>query len=79
MQGDASRVIVTQTPGAFTTQIQTHHKDFPEIRAEGGTSKESGTQLVHHLTRALDTALTDWRRDSMQRAIADVQAFVEKG
>jgi hypothetical protein len=33
--------------------------------------------LGHQLTRALDSALTEWRRNSMEAAIADVQAYTK--
>ena len=54
-----------------------HHRDFPEIRAEGGSPKEAASHLVNQLARALDSALTDWRRETLDDAIADVKAFVE--
>ena len=37
----------------------------------------AGTQLVNHLTRALDSALTPWRRDAIQQALDDVKAFLK--
>jgi hypothetical protein len=33
---------------------------------------------VHQLSRALDSALIDWRRERVKEAIADVQAFVDQ-
>ena len=41
--------------------------------------KEAASHLIHQLTRALDSALTDWRRDRVNNAIADVQTFVDQG
>ena len=78
MAGDASRVIVTKAGGTFAPQTQAHHQAFPEIRAEGSTPKDAGTQLVNNLTRALDSALTEWRRGAILNAVEDVQAFVDK-
>lgn len=77
MTTDQSRVIVTTgaTPGA----TRVHHQDFPEIRAEGETPQVAASHLVNQLTRALDSALTQWRRETIQHAIAEVQAFVDKG
>jgi hypothetical protein len=74
MESVATKVIVTTTPGSTATQV--HHRDFSEIRAEGGDVREAATHLLHHLTRALDSALTDWRRESISQAIADVNAFI---
>jgi hypothetical protein len=73
METDARRVIVTTGATAGGTQI--HHRDFPEIRAHGQDPADAAVQLVNQLTRALDSALTDWRRETIQNAIADVQAF----
>jgi len=74
MSIESSRVIVTT--GATASTAQVHHRDFPEIRAEGESPAMAARNLENHLTRALDTALTNWRRETIQQAIADVQAFV---
>lgn len=77
MDTDPSNVIVTTGGTASTTRV--HHRDFPEIRAEGASPHEAASLLVHQLSRALDAALIDWRRDRVTHAIADVQAFVDRG
>jgi hypothetical protein len=69
------RVIVTH--GSTATTALVHHRDFPEIRAEGSSPKEAAAHLVNKLACALDSALTDWRRETLDRAIADVKAFVD--
>jgi hypothetical protein len=76
MDTEPSRVIVTISGSSSTASV--HHRDFPEIHAEGGTPKEAATHLIHQLTRALDSALTDWRRDRVNEAIADVQTYVDQ-
>ncbi|MGO8901790.1 MAG: hypothetical protein ACLQU5_26050 [Isosphaeraceae bacterium] len=76
MEIDFSRVIVSSGATAHTAQV--HHRDFSEIRADGGSAKEAAAHLANKLTLALDTALTDWRRQSIGQAIADVEAFVKK-
>jgi len=73
MDPDARRVILSEGPTAGTSQI--HHQDFPEIRADGETPTIAAAHLANQLTRALDSALTNWRRESIQLAIADVEAF----
>jgi hypothetical protein len=70
-----TRVIVTTGSAGHAYQTQVHHRDFPEIRAEGESPSAAAAQLVNHLTRALDSALTAWRREQIQQAIADVQEF----
>jgi hypothetical protein len=76
MDTDPSRVIVTIGATSHTTCV--HHRDFPEIRADGGSTKEAASHLANKLALALDTALTDWRRESLGQAIADVNAYVKK-
>ncbi|MDR3633510.1 MAG: hypothetical protein P4L84_06720 [Isosphaeraceae bacterium] len=77
MATDLSRVIVTA--GVTADGSQVYHRDYPEIRAEGETPQIAGSHLVNQLTRALDSALTTWRRETIELAIADVQAFVAQG
>ena len=76
MDTDLKRVIVAIS--ASTTTAVVHHRDFPEIRAEGGSPKEAASHLVNKLARALDSALTDWRRETLDHAMEDVKAFVEQ-
>ena len=76
MEIDLSRVIVSS--GATEHTAQVHHRDFSEICADGGSAKEAAAHLASKLTLALDTALTDWRRQTLGQAIADVEAFVKK-
>ncbi len=76
MDTDSKQVIVTIS--ARTTTAVVHHRDFPEIRAEGGSPKEAASHLVNKLARALDSALTDWRRETLDHAMEDVKAFVEQ-
>ena len=74
MTTDPSRVIVGS--GATASSAKVHHHDFPEIRAEGETPAQAATHLANQLTRALDSALTHWRRETIVMAIADIDAFV---
>ena len=73
MPTDQDRVIVTT--GSTAQAILVHHRDFPEIRAEGQDPGSAAANLANQLTRALDSALTKWRRDAIEQAIAEVQAF----
>jgi hypothetical protein len=75
MSTEASHVVIT--PGLTANTTQVHHRDFPEIRAQGGSAQEAAKQLGNQLTRALDSALTKWRRDTIQKAIDEVRAFAE--
>jgi predicted RNase H-like HicB family nuclease len=73
MSTDQDRVIVTT--GTTAEAFLVHHRDFPEIRAEGETPEAAATNLANQLTRALDSALTKWRRDAIEQAIVEVRAF----
>jgi hypothetical protein len=75
MDTDLTRVIVSIS--GRSTAASVHHRDFPEIRAEGDSPEEAAALLANKLTCALDSALTDWRRGTMDQAIADVRAFME--
>jgi len=77
MATDLSRVIVTT--GATAHGSLVYHRDYPEIRTEGETPTVAASHLVNQLSRALDSALTQWRRETIQQAIADVEAFVAQG
>lgn len=76
MDTDAKRVIVTI--GGTASAACVHHRDFPEIRAEGGSPEEAAGYLINKLACALDSALTDWRRQAIDQALADVRAFLEQ-
>ncbi len=60
-------------PGLTSQSVQIYHRDFPEIRSEGGSLDEAKTNLTNQLTRALDSALTDWRRDLILKTIAEIE------
>lgn len=79
-----SQVVVTigaTTGGTIATagDTQVHHRDFPEIRAHGKDAADAAAQLVNQLTRALDSALTTWRRERIERAIQDVKMYRAEG
>jgi hypothetical protein len=76
MDTDVKRVVVTISGTSVAASV--HHRDFPEIRAEAGSPEEAAALLVNKLACALDSALTDWRRQSVNQAIADVRAFLEQ-
>ena len=78
MANTASRVVITPGSSGPSSQVQAHHGDFPEIRGNGENAADAAGQLINQLTRTLDSALTTWRRDQIQAAIADVQEFLAK-
>lgn len=76
MTTDLTRIVVSAGMTPQTTQVS--HRDFPEIRSEGDTPMDAAKHLVSQLTRALDSALTTWRRETLEHAIADVKAFTDQ-
>ncbi len=73
---DETPVVVTT--GATASACAVYHRDLPEIRAEGENPAAAAAHLSNALSRALDSALTDWRRGTLDKAIAEVKAFAEK-
>lgn len=55
--------------------VTAYHRDFPEIRTLGCSADEAVRLLSHQLERALDSALTDWRRDSITKALTEAKQF----
>ena len=60
-------------PGLTSQSVQIYHREFPEIRSEGSTVAEAKKNLALQLTRALDSALTDWRRELIQNTIDEIE------
>jgi hypothetical protein len=57
--------------------ITAWHRDFPEIRTSGSSPAEAVKLLGHQLQRALDSALTDWRRTGIIKALEEARSFQE--
>lgn len=69
---------VTATAGATPDSVRVSHNDFPELRADGDSLEDAAANLVQDLTREANDAEDDPRRESLRRAIAEVQAFIER-
>lgn len=70
-----SPVVITDDPAAVGSMA--HHHNFPEIRAEGRSPADAAARLITKLERTLESALSAWRRDEIEQAIADVGAYVK--
>jgi hypothetical protein len=79
MLADQSRVIVEDgvCDRCAVPTKRVHHRDFPEIRAECGSVAEGGAHLAGQLSRARDGVGSDWHREAIERAVADVGAFLD--
>ncbi len=80
MMPDPSRVIVTTGDYPFQSvhALSVHHRDFPEVRGEGGSPADAAAHLAELLSRTLDSVPSDWHRVILERAIEDVRAFVRR-
>jgi hypothetical protein len=80
MGTDRSRVVVADGACDCDTIHSTHahHRDFPEIHAEGESPAHAVAQLINQLAIALDTAPDRWHRKAVEQAIADVKSFAEQ-
>jgi hypothetical protein len=58
--------------------MSAHHRDYPEVRAEGSTPRAAAARLAELLSLSLDSTPSDWRRQGVQQAIADVRAYAEQ-
>jgi len=61
-----------------THAIYVCHRALPELRGEGKTAEEAARRLAERLSVSLDHAPSEWRRQGIQEAIEDVQAFAEQ-
>ena len=77
---DPSRVIIcTEQRNRHAPRSScAHHRDFPEIEAEGDMPKDAAEQLAVRRTSAPDNVGSDYHRAQIARAIADVQEFVKR-
>jgi hypothetical protein len=80
MTSNASQVIVVTEDHhrSLIHGLSAHHRDFPEVHAEASSRKAAATRLAELLSLTLENAPSDWRRQSIQQAIADVLAFAEE-
>jgi hypothetical protein len=80
MTSNAGQVIVTTEDHCRSLfhGLSAHHRDFPEVHAEASSPKAAATRLAEFLSLTLENAPSEWRRQTIQQAIADVQAFAEE-
>jgi hypothetical protein len=79
MMSDPCPVIVTTGYHAFHSvhALLVYHRNFPEVRGEGGSPGDAAARLAELLSRTLDDVPSDWRRVILERAIEDVRAFAK--
>ena len=57
-----------------TTQV--HHRHFPEVWAECASPADGAAHLLDLLRRFREGACSHYRRDAIEEAIADVEAYL---
>lgn len=72
---DPGRVVVTQGSTANTFQI--HHRDIPELHADGTTPGEAAANLAEDLIREIEGVADHYRRGLFERVLDDVRAFTK--
>jgi hypothetical protein len=73
---DPGRVVVT--PGFTAGACQVHHRDIPELHADGATPREAAANLAQDLAREIEGVADQYRRGLFGRVLDDVGAFVER-
>jgi hypothetical protein len=82
MIANPSQVVVTPREHLFRClhhRLAAHHREYPEAEGEGCSPEDAAAHLIELLSRTLDSAPSDWRRESLQNAIEDVRAFIQRG
>jgi hypothetical protein len=72
---DPKQVLVTEGETAHAFQV--HHRDIPELHADGETPVAAARNLAQDLTRELEGVVDNPRREPFERALADVRGFIE--
>jgi hypothetical protein len=80
MYTNQNHVIVTRKDGEclWAHTSYAHHRNYPEIRAEGESPRVAAAQLANWLAVALDGTPIGWRRSGLEQALADARAFNEQ-
>ena len=74
---DRCRVIVTADE--IGCSVRVHHREIPELCAEGESPRAAALNLEQDLAREIDFVADARRRGPFLRAASDVRAFIEAG
>jgi hypothetical protein len=75
-ESGTGRVILGEVLWGHIRATEAHHRDFPEVRAEGGSLEEAIRNLMLRLSRLLDTAITSLDRERLEQAVADIRGSI---
>src|SRR5262249_11998370 len=62
--------------GEAVSTLYAHHRDFPELQAEGETALVAAEKLGDQLLQALEGVSDTWHRESVKQALEDLRAVV---
>jgi hypothetical protein len=76
MQIDTGNVVIDESTCCTSVHTVTvHHRNFPEMAVEATSASRAVAHLERLLERALDYDTETWRRDALQRAVAEVRLY----
>lgn len=80
MAGDPKTIVVTEDfcNACGTPQVNVHHQSFPELLTCGESVDQAVGKLANRLEANLNAVADPMHRTPVQRAIADVQAFIHR-
>jgi quercetin dioxygenase-like cupin family protein len=80
MAGDPKLVVVTEDfcNACGTPRVNVHHQSFPEMCIGGESPDQAAADLARHLKPNLDAVSDPSHRETVRRAIADVEAFLAR-
>jgi hypothetical protein len=73
---DPGRVVVTG--GGTADACQVHHRDIPELHADGTTPRAAAANLAQDLEREIGDVPDHRRRELFGRVLDDVRAFAAR-
>ena len=73
---DPTRVIVMT--GAVPHPIMVHHRDFPDLSADGESPAIAARNLAQDLAREIELADDEMHREPLRHALDDVRAYIDR-
>ena len=58
--------------------VRVHHRDWPEIHAEGESVETAARNLVLQFQKNVDSSTDRWKRKAFEAAMEEVRSFESK-
>lgn len=80
MSADPRRIIVTENccQACDVHTVLVHHRNFPEMRIKGMSAEQAAEHLANQLAATLDSVSDPAHRATVQAAIGDTRAFLDR-